>query len=188
MKLRWLLLFVFSSFPLVSNAELFADSAGISGNAYFGVQLSGVRYEQDNGYNMHQPAFGLRFGYEVANHIGLEGQLATGIQDDEIGGVATNGVDYMTGLYLRGSMFLWDPRARLSLLAGVTHAKITQKVIGTLISDTKKETDPSYGIGFEFYGDERNGVSLEFMRYLKGDRDNTKYNLDTFNIGYIHRF
>ena len=188
MKLRWLLLFVFGSFPLVSNAELFADSSGISGNGYIGVHLSGLRYEQSNGYNMHEPALGIRGGYEIANHFALEGQLTTGLHDDEIAGIVTVGVDYLAGLYLRGNIFLWDPRARLYVLAGATHGKITEEVIGSTAADTKKETDPSYGLGFEFYGDARNAVSIEFMRYLKGDNDGVNYNLDTFNLGYVHRF
>lgn len=188
MKLRWLLLFVFSSFPLVSNAEVFANSSGISGNAYFGVHFSGLRYEQSNGYNMHESAMGFRGGYEIADHFGLEGQLITGLHDDEIAGTVTVGVDYLAGLYLRGNIFLWDPRARLYVLAGATRGKITEEVIGSTSSATKKETDPSYGLGFEFYGDEHNAVSIEFMRYLKGDDDNIDYNLDTFNLGYVHRF
>jgi hypothetical protein len=197
MKLRWLLLFIFSSFPLISSAEIFAESAGISGNAYVGIHFSGMRYEQGDGYNVHQSMIGLRGGYEIANHFGIEGQLSTGLQDDEFANptlldpnrVVTVGVDYLAGLYLRGSIFLWDPRARLYGLAGVTRGKITQDVIGSTITETKDQTDPSYGFGFEFYGDERNAVSIEFMRYLKGDDSNgINYNLDAFNLGYVHRF
>lgn len=185
MKLRWLLLFIFCAFPLASSAEIFAENSGITGNGYFGVHLSGLRYEEST-FNFHEPAGGFRLGYEFADHFGVEGQLATGLHDDSEAGVSY-GVDYLVGAYVRGSIFLWDPRARLHALAGVTRGKTSTTSLG--LTTTETHTEPSFGLGLELYADSRNGFSFEFMRYLDGENDGgDNFNIDTFNLGYIHRF
>jgi hypothetical protein len=184
MKLRWLLLFVFGAFPLASSAEIFAENSGITGNWYLGVQVSGLDYEEP-GLDFQEPATALRFGFELFDHFAFEGHFGAGLHDDTIGGTAY-GVDYYTGLYLRGNIFLWDPRARLYALAGISRAKISRTAFGLTTSTTY--TDPSYGVGLEFYGNPRNAINLEFMRYIDGDDGGVNYDINTLSLGYIHRF
>jgi opacity protein-like surface antigen len=185
MKLRWFLLCVFSFFPLASQGEIFADSSGISGNGYVGIHYSGLRYEEDTSFKAHQPGAIFRVGYEIGDYLGVEGQLGSGLHDDNINGVSI-GVDYLASIYLRGSIFLWDPQARLYGLVGVTRGKVTAKAFG--LSSSLTDTEMSYGIGVELYGNSRNAFSLEFMRYLDGEDNGVNYTVDAFNIGYIHRF
>ena len=184
MKLRWLLLFIFCAFPLTSSAEIFAENSGITGNWFFGVQFSGLGYEEP-GLDFQEPGGGLRLGYELFDHVGVEGHFVAGLHNDDIGGIAY-GVDYVTGVFVRGSIFLWDPRARLYVLGGVSRAKVSRTAFGLTTSNTF--TEPSYGVGLEFYGNSRNAVSLEFLRYLDGDEGGVNFEVDAFNLGYIHRF
>lgn len=184
MKLRWSLLFLALLLPLTANAEIFAESSGISGSNYFGVNLQGLRFSEDD-FNINETGFGLRVGHEFGNYLAVEGQAAAGLDNDTSMGIEV-GIDYLVGIYLRGNMFLWDPRARLYGLVGVTRGKITAEAFG--LSDSMTDTEMSYGIGFEFYGDERNAVNLEFMRYMDGEDDGVDYEVDAFNLGYTHRF
>ncbi len=185
MKLRWSLLFLMACFPLTSNAEVFADSSGISGNSYFGVFVSGLRYEED-AFDAHEVGAGLRLGYEFNNYFAVEGHVTAGLTNDEVFGVMDIGVDYLASAYLRGNIFLWDPQARLYGLIGVTHGKITAEAFG--ISDSLTDTEMSYGLGFELYGNSRNAINLEFIRYMDGEDDGVDYDVDAFNLGYTHRF
>jgi hypothetical protein len=43
-------------------------------------------------------------------------------------------------------------------------------------------------LGIELYGDDRNAVTLEWIRYADGDVNNVDYKLESANIGYVHRF
>lgn len=185
MKLRWFLLSIFCSFPLVSNAEIFADSSGISGKSYFGVHYSFLNYEREGGFDAQHQALGLRVGHEFIDYLGVEGQFLGGLRDDDIAGYRF-GVDYLAGAYVRGNMFLWDSRARLYGLLGMAYGKSSGSQFG--ISTSSTDTGLSYGMGVEFYGDSRNAVSLELMRYLDGEDNGVNFDIDAFNIGYIHRF
>jgi hypothetical protein len=185
MKLRWSLLFLAFLFPFSASAEIFAESSGVSGNSYFGVNLQGLRYSADPDFNTNEAGLGLRYGREFGNYLAVEGHVAIGLDNDTSAGVEV-GVDYLAGIYLRGNMFLWDPRARLYGLVGVTHGKITSEAFA--LSETTTDTEMGFGFGFEFYGDSRNAVNLEFMRYMDGEKDNENYEIDAFNLGYTHRF
>ncbi len=185
MKLRWSLLFLLACLPLTSNAEVFADSSGISGKAYFGVHAGGLRYEEED-YDANEVGAGLRVGYEFNNYFGLEGQLNAGLTNDDMFGVGSIGVDYLASFFVRGNIFLWDSKTRLYGLLGVTHGKITAEAYG--ISDSLTDTEMSYGLGIEFYGNSRNAINLEVIRYMDGEDHGFDYNVDGFNIGYIHRF
>lgn len=187
MKFRWSLLFLVLFFPFAAHAEVFADSSGISGNNYFGVNLSGLRYsEQDSEVDTHETGLGLRFGHGFGDYLAVEGHAVAGLDDDVILGGLRIGIDYLLGVYLRGNMFLWDPRARLYGLVGVTRGKLTAEALG--LTDTLTDTEMSYGVGFEFYGDDRNAINLEYMRYLDGEDNGFDYDVDAFSIGYTHRF
>ena len=184
MKFRWSFLFLLFLIPLSAQAEIFAESSGITGSNYFGVQLSGLRYTQDD-FNTNESALGLRVGHEFGNYLAVEGHAVAGLENDSSRGVEIS-MDYLVGIYVRGNMFLWDPRARLYALAGVTHGKITTLAFG--LTDRTTDTELGFGFGFEFYGDKRNAVNLEFMRYLDGDEDGVNYEIDAFSLGYTHRF
>ena len=54
----------------------------------------------------------------------------------------------------------------------------------------KNESDvaPGFGLGLELYGNTRNAVTLEWMRYADGDISNVDYKIESVNLGYLHRF
>jgi hypothetical protein len=185
MKLRWSFLFLALLFPFTASAEIFAENSGITGDSYFGVNAQGLRYSQDDDFDAHEAGLGLRLGHQFGNYLAVEGHATIGLDNDTSAGVEV-GVDYLAGVYLRGNIFLWDPRARIYGLVGVTYGKVTKEAFG--LSDTTTDTEPGFGFGFEFYGDDRNAFNVEFMRYMDGEEDDENYEVDAFNLGYTHRF
>jgi hypothetical protein len=186
MKLRWSFLFLLFLLPLTSQAEIFAESSGISGNRYFGINLSALRYQEGDA-DAHEPAIGARYGYSFSDYLAVEGHVAAGLENDVIqDDNVVVGVDYLAGIYVRGNLFLWDPRARLYGLIGITHGKITIEAFN--VEDKTTDTELSFGVGFELYGDSRNALNIEAMRYLDGEKDDASYEVDAFTLGYTHRF
>jgi hypothetical protein len=182
MKLRWSFLFLLFLFPLTASAEIFAESSGITGNRYFGINVSALRYQED-GRDAHEPAIGARYGHAFNDYLAVEGHVAAGLENDSIEyGDVTVGIDYLAGIYLRGNMFLWDSRARLYGLIGITYGKITVEEYNIENQDT--DTELGYGVGLELYGDARNAVNAEIIRYMDGNN----YEVDAFTLGYTHRF
>lgn len=191
MKFKSLLVSSVLLFPFHSQADvLFADSSGIEGNNYIGIHASLMDYQEDNttGYEFEVEGGAIRVGHEFNNYLAIEGQIGL-TNDDEYLGVDT-GIDYFVGLYARGNLFLFNPSARVYGLIGVTHAKFTATLSDDhfSISDSESDTALAYGVGIEFYGNSRNGINLELMRYMDGKENDIDYTLDAVNLGYIHRF
>ncbi|MEN8167648.1 MAG: outer membrane beta-barrel protein [Pseudomonadota bacterium] len=168
----------------VCQAELFAEGSGLEGGSYVGVLGSVVDYEDDFGAEYDVEGVALQVGHEFGPYLALEGRV--GVTNDDDQGWASFSMDYFAGLYLKGSLFLWDPRAKVYGLVGATHAKLTFETLGQSYGDTN--TELAYGFGLEFYGNARNGISLEVMRYLDGSEDDVDYTVDAVSIGYLHRF
>jgi len=185
MNVKHIILSALFLFPMVADAEIFADNSEIEGSNYFGINFLGLKYEED-ALDFHETGAALRLGHEFNSYFAIEGQIGAGLTDDKLFGVVDIGVDYLVGLYARANVFLWSPSARLYALVGVTHGKITAEAFG--ISDTLRDTELGYGVGVELYGNSRNAINLELMRYMDGEDDGFDYTVDAFSIGYIHRF
>jgi len=185
MILRWSFIFLAFLLPLSAQAEIFAEGSGISGSNYFGVSLLGLNYSEDD-FDVNETGASLKLGHEFGNYFAVEGHAVAGLENDSSLGVEIS-IDYLAGIYVRGNIFLWDPRARLYGLVGVTTGKIVaEEELGP--SDTLTDTELGYGLGFEFYGDSRNAVNLEFMRYMDGKDGGVDYEVEAFSLGYTHRF
>lgn len=190
MKFKYLILSLFLSFPIYSEAnEWFADSSGIEGKNYVGIHASFMDYQEDQtNFEFEVEGGALRVGHEFNNYFAIEAQAGLTNDDDYLG--IDTGIEYFVGIYARGNLFLFDPKARIYGLIGVTHAKFTAQLNLDHYSDSVSDTDTAlaYGVGVEIYGNSRNGVNLEYMRYMDGSENDIDYTLDSINVGYIHRF
>jgi hypothetical protein len=184
MILRWSFIFLAFLLPLSAQAEIFAEGSGISESNYFGISLLGLNYSEED-FDVSETGASVRLGHEFSNYFALEGHVVAGLEDDSSLGLEIS-IDYLAGIYLRGNIFLWDPRARLYGLVGVTTGKVSAEAFG--LSDTLTDTELGYGLGFEFYADDRNAVNLEFMRYMDGEDSGFDYEIEAFSLGYTHRF
>lgn len=166
----------------ISQAEIFADGSGIEGNNYFGVSIGSPQYKEDN-TNADFRAAGLiaRGGREFFKYIAIEGHFGI-FSGDTIDGNEYK-IDYMASLFGRGNLYLFDDRARAYLLLGMTY-------FSGDVPRFKDESDisPAFGLGLELYGNERNAITLEVIRYADTDLHNVDYKIDSINLGYQHRF
>lgn len=185
MNVKQIILISSMLLPLNAYSAVFADASGIDGSNYFGVSALGIRYHEDL-VDFHDTGFALIGGHEFNDYFGVEGRVGTGLTGDKISGIVDVGVDYLVSIFARASIFLWDPHARLYVLAGMTHGKLTAEAFG--LSSSLTDSELGYGLGFEFFGDNRNAVNLEFIRYIDGEDQGIDYNVDAFSIGYTHRF
>ncbi|MBV2122580.1 MAG: hypothetical protein B6D70_08645 [gamma proteobacterium symbiont of Stewartia floridana] len=166
----------------IAQAEIFADGSGIEGNNYFGVMLASPQYKEDDS-NTDFRGTGLiaRGGREFFKYFAVEGHF--GIFSGDTVNDTTYQIDYMGSLFARGNLFLFDDRARAYALVGLTY-------FAGDVPRFKGDDDiaPAFGLGLELYGNERNAITLEAMRYADGDLHNVDYKIDSINVGYQHRF
>ncbi|MET0088977.1 MAG: hypothetical protein ABW068_02980 [Candidatus Thiodiazotropha sp.] len=170
---------LFSS--MLAQAEIFADGTGYEGDNYFGVMVASPRFEfDDSGDEFRGTGMFVRAGREFFKYAAVEGHFgifsADTVDDEDYQ------IEYMASVFGRGNIFLFDDRARAYALAGLTY--FSADVPGYNAS----EYSMSYGLGVELYGDSRNAVSLEWIRYADEEIHNHDYTIESVNLGYIHRF
>ena len=166
----------------VSQAEVFADGSDIEGNNYFGVILASPQYKEDDSNTDFRGA-GLiaRGGREFFKYFSLEGHF--GIFSGDTVDDNEYKIDYMTSLFARGNLYLFDDRAKVYLMTGFTF--FSGDIPGF---NGAEDFAPAFGLGVEFYGDERNALTLEAIRYADADYHNVDYKIESINLGYLHRF
>jgi hypothetical protein len=170
---------LFSS--MLAQAEVFADSTGYKGNNYFGVMVATPRFEfEGSSDSFRGTGMFVRAGREFFKYIGVEGHFGI-FSSDTVNGQQYQ-IKYMGSVFGRGSIFVFDERARAYALLGATY--FSADVPGYKAS----EFAPAFGLGFELYGDDRDAVSLEWIRYADEDIHNQDYTVESVNLGYIHRF
>lgn len=163
-------------------AEVFAESSGIEGNNYFGVIVASPQYkEDDSSTDFRGTGLIARGGREFTKYFAVEGHFGV-FSGDTVNGNDYQ-IDYMASIFARGNLYLFDSRARVYALGGIT--RLTGDVPGfTGVNDTAL----AIGLGLELYGNERNAITLEWMRYADGDIHDVDYKLESVNLGYLHRF
>ncbi len=97
MKFKYLILSLFLSFPIYSEAnEWFADSSGIEGKNYVGIHASFMDYQEDQtNFEFEVEGGALRVGHEFNNYLAIEAQAGLTNDDDYLG--IDTGIEYFVG-------------------------------------------------------------------------------------------
>ena len=119
-------------------------------------------------------------GYNFTENLAVEGELAAGIDDEDIGGGVSLGLNYAIGAYGRVQAPIGE-NFTIFARAGIVNAEFEAEGAGVTASDS--ETGAGYGVGAEFHFDGVNGVRLDYTRYDIEDLE-----ADAFFIGYSRRF
>jgi hypothetical protein len=166
----------------VAQSEESIKGAGIEGYRYLGAMVSSPQYKEDDA-NTGFRSVGLlvRGGMEFNEFLAVEGQL--GLFGEDIIGDRDYQIEYLASIYARGNLPLIDKRIRIYALGGVT--RFSGNVPG--FADVN-DTAIGYGLGLELYGDKRNALTLEWLRYAVGDIHNVDYKLESASLGFVHRF
>jgi hypothetical protein len=177
MKRTNLILWVLGIMLLVPQAALAQDKI------YFGAAMLNTNYKTD-GNDHHSTGLVGRLGYDISKHFAVETHFGGSIGPES--NVSTlygqaQIIDFYSGfLVLNGHI----KKERLYALAGITYGTREVKVTNTSAATRDSDSNKSFGLGIEMYGNEDISFQLEWMRYF----DNRNYQVDAWNLGLVTRF
>ncbi len=114
--------------------------------------------------------------WQSSNFIGLEGEFAFGVGDDDIIPGVTAELKTMYGVYATATA---DISENAAIFARVGYAGGEVEAAG-LSSD---DSGLAYGAGAKFFLDGKNGVRIDYTKLDFDDGD-----ADVWSIGYVRRF
>ncbi|MEM6666485.1 MAG: porin family protein [Pseudomonadota bacterium] len=126
-------------------------------------------------------------GYQFTDFLSAEGELAVGIQDEDVtvSGVDVEvGLNYLIGAYGRVQAPLGE-NLTVFARAGIVNAELEAEASGggITVSESDSETGAGFGVGGEFHFDGVNGIRLDYTRYDIEDLE-----ADAFTIAYSRKF
>ncbi len=174
-KLGILLIFL-AAMPMSAHAE--------KDKAYWGIMLGSVEYD-DPIAKIYGTGLSGRVGYDFITYLGIEGRLLTSSAGNDAG-ITNLKVDYMASLFGKLNIPMNKTRTfNFYGLLGYSAMKMSYS-LGRDLYFT--DNGLSYGLGFDFYADDRNGFNIEWVRYLDQTKSGTDYTVSQLGIGYIRRF
>lgn len=163
-----------------SAIALAAASSSFAGEGDFNF---GAGYSQFDLDGASVGAVTLRGGYEFTDYLGFEGQIDFGIADDTVTVLATPidvELNYAASLFGVARAPI-APNFNLLARVGYTTAEVEASVPGFSLSDDADGF--AYGVGGEFFIDDRNGFRVDYTRHDFDGGD-----ADVFGIHYVRRF
>lgn len=149
----------------------FADDVGIE-KPYVGIDFQAGKFKQSDTPDANLQAVRLRLGSDIWTYLGLEAQVAAGVNRQDI--TLDNGVEYsvklhgLYGAFLRPKLSLKDDNATIYGLAGYSFLGFDASARSAPIEAANgSDHGFSYGVGGEVrvYHDLR--VSADYIQYTK---------------------
>lgn len=168
-----------SAAALVSTVPAIAQAQAAPATGVYG----GVGYANADGNGVDLGALQGRLGYRMNSWLGVEGEGAIGVKDDDvnIGGTDVN-VDlkhqfagYVVGFAPIG--------ANTDLIARVGYGKTKIKGSAGGVSVSDDGSSWNYGLGAQHHFDGVNGVRIDWTRH-----DFDGGNADVWSVGYTRKF
>jgi hypothetical protein len=190
-KITQLLALCALSLPLTAQAQ---DNPN-----YWAVAWSTGEYEQntDPAVKLDQNGIRGKFGRFLGPYFAVEGHLGVYEKDDtrvvtDTGVVLANSVGLqikvMASAFARANVPFANGRGHFYGLAGVTYADADSDD-GNIVVFDEAVAAPAFGVGLALFGDEQNGIEIEWIRYMsEGEVDDIEFDLDMWNLGYVRRF
>jgi outer membrane immunogenic protein len=158
-----------------------AQDTATDTTVYGTVGYANVAADGDADVNLGaiQGRIGARFG----KYFGVEGELATGVVEDDFDVLGTN-VDvklkHEVGVFAVGNYPITD---RLDVFARVGYAWAEAKASGGGISETANLDGLAYGVGGQYFFTDKDGVRLDYTRHDGNDGE-----ADVFGVSYVRKF
>ena len=131
-----------------------------------------------------------RFGARVAPHLGIEGELAFGVDDDQVdmpvlGYAWSEELKHQAGLYAVGFLPITE-NAEVFARLGFGYAKLNTKAsyLGQSMDVDRTEDAFSFGVGAQYFFAGANGVRIDYTRHEFGDDAPA----DAWAVAYVRRF
>ena len=168
-----------SSLALLAPAAAIAQEAGTTSMygtlGYAGSSVGGVDLGD------LQARVGARFG----KYVGIEGELGAGVKNDK---TTVSGVDvkvepqHQAAVYGVGYLPL-APNIDLFARVGYGTSKTKVSAAGSSVSDDSDSWN--YGVGGQYFFNDKNGVRADYTRY---DLRDSSANADTWALAYVRKF
>ena len=126
-----------------------------------------------------------RLGARVGRHLGVEGELALGVKNDEVrvAGVPVDvKLEHQAAIYGVGYLPL-SPQADLFARVGYGNSEIKASAGGATAAADGDSWN--YGVGGQYFLDEKNGVRVDYTRH---DFKDGGENADVWSVAYSRRF
>lgn len=170
-------------FLLAASLSALALTAGA--HAQEGTFRLGGGYERFDLEGMEFDTLVVRGGYDFTRYLGIEGQGAIGLGEEQITeGAVTADVelDYSFGLFGVFRPFQ-NEHGNIFVRGGYTNTQLEASVSG--LSATADENAWAYGVGGEYFFDGANGVRADYTRFEFEDDGGSA---DVYGISYVRRF
>lgn len=126
-----------------------------------------------------------RLGYRINPYLGVEGELATGVKDDDVNvaGVPVEvKLNHQAAIYGVGFLPV-APNADLYARVGYGTTEIKAKGPGG-VSATGDGDSWNYGVGGQYFLDDKNGLRADYTRHdFKDDGE-----ANVWSVGYVRKF
>jgi outer membrane immunogenic protein len=126
-----------------------------------------------------------RLGARFGQYLGVEGELAAGVKEDDVNVAGTNvnvKLQHQAAIYGVGYLPV-SPQADLFARVGYGTSKIKASAAGTSVADDGESWN--YGVGGQYFLDDKNGVRVDYTRH---DFKDSSENADVWAIGYTRKF
>lgn len=165
------------------------SQAADAGSSFLGVMGGSMRYQEDSlDNNLELPALAGRAGYDFNHWFGVEGRAGAAFENQtEVCGVDVESrIPHFISALARVGWRSTNVGVGAYGLAGYSQAKVEAEAhaLGTTFRTDETAEDFSYGGGVEVFFSERNGMNVEYIRYL----DKSESKLEHIGIGYVRRF
>ncbi|PFG11088.1 MULTISPECIES: porin family protein [unclassified Marinobacter] len=165
---------------VIGSATILGAGTAQAQNGYAGANLNFLEYNE-NGINddASLTAGTFRLGAQVNEYLSGELRAGLGFSDDTVNITGTDvdiELDSLFGAYLRGG-FPITKQIYPYAVFGVTRGQVTYSAQG--FSESKSETDTSFGVGVDFTLIDQVTLNVEYMSWF--DKDGTE--IDGFSVG-----
>ena len=126
-----------------------------------------------------------RLGARFSQYLGVEGELAAGVKEDDVNVAGTNvnvKLQHQAALYGVGYLPV-SPQADLFARVGYGTSKIKASAAGTSVADDGDSWN--YGVGGQYFFDEKNGVRVDYTRH---DFKDSSDDADVWAVAYTRKF
>ncbi|CAN5892352.1 hypothetical protein BH11PSE1_BH11PSE1_24870 [soil metagenome] len=158
-----------------------ASAQALSPTTFYGT----LGYANANVDDVNLGAIQGRVGARFGQYLGVEGELAGGVKKDSVN-VAGTSVDLklqrQAAIYGVGYLPV-SPQADLFARVGYGNSKIKASAAGTSAADDGDSWN--YGVGGQYFLDDKNGVRLDYTRH---DFKDSSANADVWAVAYTRKF
>ncbi len=169
---------------MICGALLAVSGGVLAGDSYYGANLASIDHYSELGPVATVTAIYGRLGTSWNDNFSGELRAGFGIADDTVeflGKDVDLQLNHFLGAYIKGGAHVNEVFYPYGII-GVTRGEAEASLPG--FSETKSETDVSFGLGADFNVSDLLTVNLEYMNYY----DNNSAEFSGFSIGFTSSF